>query len=130
MGFIGSLHSRLTQCFGDGKRPGTRRYERPRNVRKPMFRVPPKGQSAFAAMMIDEKVITRVHLGGGEEPCQGGHQVALNGPLQVPSSVILVRSLLEQEPAALARMSTMKSHGHGCLEALRYLQKLLLEPLR
>src|SRR5580692_510083 len=102
------LYSCLTQCFGDSKRPGNRRYERPRNVRRPMFRVPPKGQSAFAGMMIDDNVITWVHLSGGQEPRQWGHQVALNGPLQVPSSVLLVGSLFEQEPASFARESKLK----------------------
>src|SRR5258708_18995399 len=111
MGFIGSLNILLTQYFDAGRRPGPGLKERPRSVRNRIFRVPPKGQSAFAAMMIDEKVITRVHLGGGEEPCQGGHQVALNGPLQVPSSVLLVRSLLEQEPASFARQSKLKRPG-------------------
>jgi hypothetical protein len=76
-----------------------------------MFRVPPKGQSAFAGMKIDEKVITWSHLGGGQEPRQGGHYVSLNGALQVPSSVLLVRSLLEQEPASFARQSKLKRPG-------------------
>jgi hypothetical protein len=76
-----------------------------------MFRVPPKGQSAFAGMTIDEKVITWEHLSGGQEPRQWGHQVALNGALQVPSSVLLVGSLLEQEPASFARQSKLKRPG-------------------
>jgi hypothetical protein len=59
-------------------------------------------------MPIDDEHVARLHLPGGQQPSKRGDYMALDSALQMPRSITLVGSLLQQELSSFTRYSKLK----------------------
>src|SRR6266446_6361726 len=97
------LDIRLTSDFCRGKAAQIGSCKQ--RVRRTLFRILQECQPFIPPMTINEKHITRAHLGRGQQPGKWADEIALDGAFQVARSVPLIGPFFEQELSSFSRYS-------------------------
>ena len=94
---------------------------------KSPFALSSEGQPLVSAVPIDAHQVSQMHLLCSEQIRKRIHDVPLNRPLQVPGSISLICSFLQQEVSAAGRYPEQKLPFRGLQHPLLYLPKLNLK---